>query len=78
MNEPFKMRKVHWNRVRNSALEVSPHEFVGVEFGRIAREAVKLQARSRAQEFTHEDAAVLVDVIPDDEDRPAQPFEQQA
>ena len=78
MNESFEMRKVRWNRVRNSALEVSPHEFVGVEFRRIAWETVKLQARSRAQKLLHEDAAMLVDVVPDDEDRPAQAFEQQA
>lgn len=78
MNEPLEMRQIGRNRVRDGTLEIGPNELVGVEFGRIARETMKAQARSRAQEFLHEDAAMLVDVVPDDEDRSAQALEQQA
>jgi hypothetical protein len=39
---------------------------------------MKAQARSRAQEFFHEDAAMLVDIVPDDEDRSSQALEQQS
>lgn len=77
MNEPLEMRKIRRNRVRDGALEVCPNELVRVELGGIAREAMKAQTRSRAQEFLHEHAAMLVDVVPYDEDRSAQALEQQ-
>jgi len=78
MNEPLEMRKIRRNRVRNGAFEIGPNELVRVKFGGITWEAVKAQARSRAQELFHEDAAVLVDVVPHNEDRPVQALKQQA
>jgi hypothetical protein len=78
MNESLEMREIRWDRVGDSALEVGPNKLVRVEFWGIAREAMEAKARGRAQELLYEDAAVLVDVVPDDEDRPVQPLEQQA
>lgn len=78
MYEPLEMRKIDRNRVRDGTLKIGPNELVRIEFRSVAREAMKLQARGRAEEFAHEDAAMLVDVVPDDEDRPTQAFEQQA
>lgn len=78
MDEPLEMWEVSRNRVRDGAFEMGPNEFVRIELGCVAWEAVKAQARSRAQELLHKDAAVLVDVVPHDEDRPVQALEQQA
>jgi len=75
MNEPLEMRKIRRDSVRDSTLEVGPNKLVRVEFRGIAREAVEAQPRGRAQELLHEYAAVLIDVVPDDEDRPVQALE---
>ena len=78
MNEPLEMPEIRRDCVRNAALEIAPNEFVRVELGGVAREAMKLQTGSRAQEFAHKNTAMLVDVVPDDEYGAAQTFEQEA
>ena len=76
MDEPLEVVEFGRNRVRHGTLEIGPHELVWIEFGGIAREAVKAQTRGRAQELAHKDAAVLVDVVPHDEDGSGQALEE--
>ncbi len=76
MNEPLEMSEIRRDGVCNTALEIAPDEFVRVELGSVAWEAMKLQAGSRAQEFAHKNAAMLVDVVPDDEYGAAQTLEE--
>lgn len=78
MNEPLEVRKVRRDRVRDGALEIGPNELVWIELRGVAWEAMQAQTSSRAQELLYEDATVLVDVVPNDEDRAIQPLEQQA
>lgn len=72
------MWEVGRNRIRDGSFEVGPNEFIGIELGRVAWEAVKTQTCGGAQELLHEYAAVLVDIVPHDEDQPIQALEQQA
>ena len=76
MDEPFEMMEIRWDGVGYGALEIAPDELVGVEFGSVTREAIEAQSRSRAQELAHENAAMLVDVVPDDDRWAAQALEQ--
>ena len=74
MYEPLEMRKIRRNCIRDGAFEIGPNELVGIEFWRVTWETMKTQARSRGQKFPHKDAAMLVDVVPDDEHWAAQTF----
>lgn len=78
MDEPFQVPQVSWDRVRDRAFEVGPDELIRIKLGRVAREAMKAQPVGCAQEFADQDAAMLIDVVPDDEYRPPQPLEQLA
>lgn len=78
MDEPLEVMEIRRHGVGHSPLEIAPDELVWVEFGRVTWEAVEAQSRCRAQEIADENAAMLVDVVPDDEHRAAQPLEQQA
>jgi hypothetical protein len=78
VDEPLEVPEIRRDGVRNAALEIAPNEFVRVEFGGIAWEAMQLQAGSRAQKLAHEDTSMLIDIIPDDVHRTPQTLEQQA
>lgn len=67
MDEPLEVMEICGHGVGHRPFEIAPDELVRVEFWRVTREAVEAQPHRRAQEIADEHAAMLVDVVPDDE-----------
>lgn len=78
MDEPLEVMEIRRHGVGHSPLEIAPDELIWVEFRRVTRETMEAQSRRRAQKIANKNAAMLVDVVPDDEHWAAQTFEQQA
>lgn len=76
MNEALKMCEIRWDSVGDSAFKIGPNEFVWIEFGRIAWEAMDTQPPNHSQELAHNSAAMLVDIIPYNKNGAVQAFQQ--
>lgn len=70
------MSQVPWVAVGYRSLEVVPDEFVGVEFGRIAREPVGVQTWMSSDELPDHRSLVVVTTVPQQNYMAAQVFEQ--
>lgn len=64
MKEFLELTQVQGIAVGHCPLEVSPDEFVGVEFGRVAGEPMSMQARVLTQELLDRWSLMLVTTIP--------------
>ena len=64
--------------IREPALCVPPHALVRVEFGRVSRQVLQVQSRHATAELLHELALVDAEVVPDQDDVPAQVPQQMA
>lgn len=64
--------------VREAAFGQAPHRFVRIEFGRISREVLEVQARERAAEVADRIARVNPALVPEHDDVAAQVMQEVA
>ncbi len=76
MKQPRELPEVARDTVGHGALEVVPDELVRVEFGGVAREAIRVEPRMRLEEVLHQRGPVLPAAVPEKDHGTTQMAEQ--